>query len=95
MGTEAKKRSAWTLFSDGFGSGVQIGKECGFFVQAKAKKRSEELARLIAAAPDLLEALERAVQLYGQPGGPWNVPSEPGAWIEQARAAIAKARGRE
>lgn len=50
-------------------------------------------AALIAAAPDLLEALERAVNLYGAPGGPWNVPSDPGGWLEQAREAIAKAKG--
>lgn len=91
MGTEAKK---WKLFRDSFGTGVQIGKECGFFVLARTKKRSEEIATLIAAAPDLLGSLERAVSLYGQPGGPWNVPNDPGSWLEQARAAIAKARGR-
>ena len=52
-------------------------------------------ARLIAAAPDLLAALEKAVGHYGKPGGPWNVPSEPGTWIADARAAIAKAKGVE
>ena len=48
---------------------------------------------LIAAAPDMYEALEAAILEYGKPGGPWNVPSSPGSWIEKARAAIAKARG--
>jgi hypothetical protein len=50
-------------------------------------------ARLIAAAPELLEALEYAVTQYGKPGGPWNVPSDPDGWLDRARAAIAKARG--
>ena len=50
-------------------------------------------ARLIAAAPDLLAALEKAVEHYGKPGGPWSVPSEPGTWIADACAAIAKAKG--
>lgn len=50
---------------------------------------SVEDARLIAAAPDMLAALEKAVADYGRPGGPWNVPSEPGTWIAMARAAIA------
>lgn len=50
-------------------------------------------AQLLAAAPDLLEALELAVSLYGKDGGPWNVPREPGSWISKASAAIAKARG--
>jgi hypothetical protein len=48
-------------------------------------------AFLIAAAPDLLAALKSAVALCGEPGGPWNVPSDPGSWIAAARAAIAKA----
>lgn len=50
-------------------------------------------ARLYAAAPDMYEALEAAVSEYGKPGGPWNVPSEPGTWIDKARAALTKARG--
>jgi hypothetical protein len=33
-------------------------------------------------------ALSRAVDAYGKPGGPWNVPSEPGSWIDQARQAL-------
>ena len=36
----------------------------------------------------LREALKRAVDLYGRPGGPWNVPSDPGSWIAEARAAL-------
>ena len=51
----------------------------------------EANARLIAAAPELLDALRAAVDLYGKPGGPWNVPGSVGTWIEQARAAIAAA----
>ena len=34
------------------------------------------------------EALADAVEKYGKPGGPWNVPSEPGSWIVKARAAL-------
>ena len=50
-------------------------------------------AALIAAAPDMYAALEKAVKDYGKPGGPWNVPSEPGTWIHSATSALAKARG--
>ena len=53
----------------------------------------EANARLIAAAPDLAEALQEAVDQYGKPGGPWNVPSDPGGWLERARAALARAKG--
>lgn len=48
-------------------------------------------ARLIAAAPGLLDALMDAVEQYGNSGGPWNVPNDPGGWLHKARAAIAKA----
>lgn len=42
---------------------------------------------------ELLEALKEAVAQYGKQGGPWNVPSDPGGWLDRARAAIAKATG--
>lgn len=50
-------------------------------------------AHLISAAPDLYDALLYAVDAYGKPGGPWNVPSDPGGWLEAARSALKKARG--
>lgn len=53
--------------------------------------RLRELARIISAEPELLEALQKAVKDYGREGGPWNVPSEPGAWLDMARRAISKA----
>jgi len=44
------------------------------------------------ARVDRLEAtLKEAVDCYGKPGGPWNVPSDPGGWLERARAALRKA----
>ena len=61
-------------------------------------KHQIELARLLASAKkwtgaDALAAvLEEAVKLYGKPGGPWNVPSDPGGWISKAHAALAKYR---
>jgi hypothetical protein len=54
---------------------------------------SESNARVRGAAHDLLEALEDAISLYGKPGGPWNVPSDPGGWLDRARKAVKKARG--
>lgn len=52
----------------------------------------QEIERLRAVGNGMLTALEKAVADYGKPGGPWNVPSEPGEWIEMARNAIEKAR---
>lgn len=54
---------------------------------------SVELPALMTAAPEMYEALAEAVEKYGKPGGPWNVPSDPGSWIMKAKAALAKARG--
>jgi hypothetical protein len=54
---------------------------------------NEPDARLICAAPDMLEALKSAIELYGKPGGPWNVPSDPGGWLDMARKAVNKAEG--
>lgn len=59
----------------------------------KGHRKCEDNARLISAAPELLEALQKAVADYGREGGPWNVPRELGTWIYTARKAIAKATG--
>ena len=51
-------------------------------------------ARLMAAAPDLLEALEEIVSLaeyYAMPKG----DKSPWSYLEKARAVIAKARGQQ
>lgn len=36
----------------------------------------------------LRKALQEAVDVYGKPGGPWNVPSDPGGWLGRARKAL-------
>lgn len=40
---------------------------------------------LIAESERMRAVLRSAVDLYGKPGGPWNVPSDPGSWIASAR----------
>jgi len=54
-------------------------------------ERDIATSNLVAAAPLLLEALQEAVAQYGKPGGPWNVPSDPGGWIARAKDALAAA----
>ena len=43
----------------------------------------------------MLEALEYAVNIYGRFGAVVNEPYHPGEWIEQAKTAIAKAKGEQ
>ena len=47
-----------------------------------------ENERLRASNRIMSLALEKAVADYGQPGGPWNVPSEPGTWLHMAKQAL-------
>lgn len=54
---------------------------------------SDELTALRAENERLRNVLSYAVEKYGEPGGPWNVPSEPGTWIAKARAALAQKEG--
>ena len=75
--------------------GLDVATCCLSILNRKVTTEEESIANatLIAAAPDMYEALEMAILKYGKPGGPWNVPSEPGTWIDKAKAAIVKARG--
>jgi len=36
----------------------------------------------------LRAALQKAVDDYGKPGGPWNVPGDEGTWLAMARRAL-------
>ena len=62
----------------------------GDYNQPETWPAMEANSRLIAAAPDLLEALERMT--YLQSGGPVK-SSDADKWLKEARAAIAKAKG--
>lgn len=66
--------------------------QCGG-ITGRSFDQATDIAALMAAAPELLEVLQYAVSKYGKEGGPWNVPSDPGGWLERARAAIKKAKG--
>ena len=65
------------------------GSEGGCVVVGMTAARQDADARLIAAAPDLLAALESIVSDHEFCGDDWG--SRRDAWIETARAAITKA----
>jgi hypothetical protein len=48
----------------------------------------EENERLRWENREMRDALTKAVLMYGRPGGPWNVPSEPGTWLGMAKQAL-------
>lgn len=50
--------------------------------------RAARIEELAAERDRLREALAEAVEKYGKPGGPWNIPGEPGSWIAKAREAL-------
>ena len=62
---------------------VQRGREGGFVVEGLSREREEADARLIAAAPELLDELTRLV----------GVIEDQGHEVKGARALIAKATG--
>ena len=47
-----------------------------------------ENERLRKANTAMNIALAKAIRDYGQPGGPWNVPGEPGTWLAMAKQAL-------
>ena len=53
-----------------------------------AERLHQENERLRASNKDMRLALAKAIRDYGQPGGPWNVPSEPGTWLHMAKQAL-------
>lgn len=55
--------------------------------------QAARIAELEADRDRMREALAEAVEKYGKPGGPWNIPGESGSWIAKAREALEGAEG--
>lgn len=51
-------------------------------------KKPEYTTELESQCCRLREALSEAVEHYGKPGGPWNVPGDPGGWLDRAKRAL-------
>lgn len=77
------------------GDGVLIAKEGAFYRIATVREPRSANARLIAAAPELLEALENLVNLVSVIEVYPLVPTDEliDDWLAEPRAAIAKAKG--
>jgi len=54
------------------------------------EKAATDAANFLIHGPELVEQLQTTIEKYGKPGGPWNVPSEPGEWISNARKLLKK-----
>ena len=77
----------WIAFSDEIDDHtniVSIADRTRLVLVLPLRHKSEPDVRLIAAAPDLLEALEEAVKLF---------VIHDHKWFETAKSAIAKAKG--
>lgn len=61
-----------------------------YYVDAYTMPGAQKALRLAAAAPELLEALEKVVSFVDAGQGTWTVEEQ-----QKARAAIAKAKGEE
>lgn len=83
--TAARKGDDWLSVVYVDGTPLEI---CQCF-HSENKGECEANARLISAAPDLLEALEEAVQWDSH-----DSEGVPALWLEKARAAIAKAKAK-
>lgn len=89
MSTAKHTPGPWVVqeYSDGFGVSAIADDDleaiCTMIVPINGDEESN--ARLIAAAPELLEALELALS--------FDKPDYKGGWEQKARAAIAKAKG--
>lgn len=84
IGPETVLRPTMTIYSRPFG----LGDICEVYPKGEEGKAN---ARLISAAPELLEALEEVVAeatAYEARHGEMRRP-----WVRKARAAIAKAKG--
>lgn len=60
-------------------------------LEDRSREIKDQCYRARKQIEELISTLKEAVDCYGKPGGPWNVPSDPGGWLERARAALRKA----
>lgn len=75
--------------ADGIQTMSMASKMKKIFESAWREDQEEEIDQRTMNA--LVSSLTEAVSLYGRPGGPWNVLSDPGGWIYRAKEALRRA----
>lgn len=59
-------------------------------LERKIETLESQIKLKIDRIAELESILRETVELYGKPGGPWNIPSDQGGWIEKARKVLEK-----
>jgi hypothetical protein len=80
------------VLTSGLGSTLQTRGKNGRLRQLKL---NDPDARLMAAAPDLLQLVREAIAIIDEAGGADVEPLDQRDWLKTARAALAKAVGAE
>lgn len=57
-----------------------------------ANNKMRELCGEVMSDDICRAVLAETIAAYGNPGGPWNVPSDPGGWLSRAQEAFAAYR---
>ena len=83
---EYEQAASWAMSDAADAIEMQTAALTALRLQCRDHEKAVDALR--AENAKLREALMEAVRLYGKPGGPWNVPSDPGGWLAMARAAL-------
>lgn len=85
-------RSDW-FADDGEDDGLLVysEQESRWLHYASTAPRDRELLRLAKDNEAKTAFIRKTVDLYGKAGGPWNIPSDPGGWLHEARNLLGEA----
>lgn len=72
---------------------VEVSKQRYITTEGKSEREANANARLIAAAPDLLDMCERLLGFAHHYGDPWAVTAAGDGLLANAKALIAQAKG--
>ena len=58
------------------------------FLQSENDKAARTLFEPDTLTPKLVAFIRETVETYGKPGGPWNIPSDPGSWLARGQELL-------